>query len=372
MADQTMASPGAASPARVFTKGPLGWIRANLFNTWFNSLLTILILWMLWELVPGIVNWLVLDAVWGAQPASVCREATGACWAFLHEKWRFIIFGRYTFDEQWRPAIAMAILITLLVVSCNRKYWRKELAYAWVGVWVVFFTLMHGDVLFVIPTGMSVVPTTQWGGLPLTLVLATIGITVAFPMGILLALGRRSKMPGIRILCIAYIELIRGVPLITVLFMASVMFPLFLPTGITIDGLLRAQIGIILFAAAYLAEVVRGGLQALPKGQYEAADSLGLTYWQSMRQIILPQALRISIPPLVNTFIGLFKDTSLVAIIGLFDLLGAAKAAFTDAEWLGFYREPYLFVSVIYWIFCYSMSKYSQHLEAKLNAGTRR
>jgi general L-amino acid transport system permease protein len=197
-------------------------------------------------------------------------------------------------------------------------------------------------------------------------------LVVAFPLSILLALGRRSDLPIIKSMTVTYIELIRGVPLITVLFMASVMFPLFLPTGVTIDKLLRAQIGLILFASAYLAEVIRGGLQAIPKGQYEAADSLGLSYWQKTGKIILPQALSITIPPLVNTFIGFFKDTSLVIIIGLFDLMSASKAALTDPAWRGFYKESYMFVAFIYFIFCFFMSKYSQWLEVQLHRGHKR
>jgi len=246
---------------------------------------------------------------------------------------------------------------------------------AWLALAVAFFV-----VDFVVPeltgagidTGLTYIPTTQWGGLPLTLGLSLIGCGVAFPLGILLALGRRSDLPAIRFICVIYIEFIRGVPLITILFMASVLFPLFLPEGVTIDKLLRAQVGLILFAAAYLAEVVRGGLQAIPKGQYEAADSLGLTYWQKTRLIVLPQALRISIPPLVNTFIGFFKDTSLVIIIGLFDLLNGGRIALTEPIWRGFYPESYSFVALIYFAFCFSLSKYSQWLERQMNTGYRR
>jgi general L-amino acid transport system permease protein len=219
---------------------------------------------------------------------------------------------------------------------------------------------------------MTYVEDSRWGGLPLTLILATFGIAFAFPIGVLLALGRRSRMPAIKALCVVYIELIRGVPLISLLFMSSVMLPLFLPEGVSIDKLVRAQIAIIMFAAAYISETVRGGLQAIPKGQYEGADSLGLTYWQQMRKIILPQALKIVIPPLVSIFISLFKDTSLVVIIGIFDLTLAAKAALSDASWRGFGVEAYLFISLIYFVFCFSMSKYSQALERRLGRGYQR
>ncbi|WP_366556689.1 amino acid ABC transporter permease [Aquibaculum sediminis] len=347
--------------------GVIGWLRANLFSTWYNSLATLILLYILAKIIPGIVDWLFISAVWTHTEPEVCRAADGACWAFIHEKYRLILFGTYPFDEQWRPTLAVLLYLVLLLASCNRAFWKPWLGVAWVAMLAVIGTLMYGGVF-----GLTQVPTTRWGGLPLTLMLASFALAIGFPLGILMALGRRSNLPIVRILSVAYIELIRGVPLITVLFMASVMLPLFLPQGVSINNLLRAQIGIILFASAYLAEVVRGGLQAIPKGQYEAADSIGLGYWQKTRLIILPQALRISIPPLVNTFIGLFKDTSLVIIVGLFDLVGAAKAALTDPSWRGFYRESYFFIAMIYFVFCFSMSKYSQYLEKRLNVGTRR
>lgn len=370
MADQihsgAASSVASSGPPRV-SMGVLGWLRANLFNTWYNSLLTLVIVWGIIEIVPGLFSWLTIDAVWHAGPPEVCAEATGACWAFLHEKARFMLFGLYPFQEQWRPTLALLLAIGLIVASANRRLWGKGMIAAWVIGAPAIWILMSGGVF-----GLTEIPNTQWGGLPLTLGLSFIGLAVAFPLGILLALGRRSNLPAIRTSCIVYIELIRGVPLITILFMASVMIPLFFPTDLTIDKLLRAQIGMIMFAAAYLAEVVRGGLQAIPKGQYEAADSLGLGYWRKMRLIILPQALTISIPPLVNTFIGFFKDTSLVVIIGLFDLLGATKTALTEPGWRSMYKEAYIFIGLIYWVFCYSMSKYSQALEAKLETGRSR
>jgi general L-amino acid transport system permease protein len=249
-----------------------------------------------------------------------------------------------------------------------KRFWRKELALIWIATLVLIGVLMWGGVL-----GLPFVPQERWGGLVITLILATFGIALAFPIAIFVALGRRSaKLPAVKLLCILYVELIRGVPLISLLFMASVMFPLFLPEGFTIDKLLRAQVAIILFTAAYLAEVIRGGLQALPKGQYEAADAMGLTYWQKTGFIILPQALRLVIPPLVNTFIGLFKDTSLVLIIGIFDLLTAGKTAIVEPAWQGFGVEIYVTVGIIYFIFCFAMSKYSQNLEAEFNKHVRR
>jgi general L-amino acid transport system permease protein len=249
-----------------------------------------------------------------------------------------------------------------------RRFWRKELALIWIATLVGIFVLMWGGVL-----GLTPVTEDYWGVLPLTLILATFGLAFAFPLAVLVALGRRStKLPAVKFLCVLYVELIRGVPLVALLYMASVMFPLFMPEGVNIDKLLRAQIAIILFAAAYLAEVVRGGLQALPKGQAEAADALGLSYWKKTGFIILPQALRLVIPPLVNTFIGFFKDTSLVLIVGLFDLLNMGKIALTDPPWQSFSTEVYLMLAVIYIAFCFAMSQYSRGLERELDRARRR
>jgi general L-amino acid transport system permease protein len=282
------------------------------------------------------------------------------------EKHRFILFGTYPFEEQWRPALAILIFIGLFVASAMRRFWRKELVLIWLGALTAIGILMWGGVL-----GLSFVPQERWGGLAVTLILATFGLAFGFPLGVLVALGRRSQLPAIKAICVMYVELIRGVPLVSLLFMASVMFPLFLPDGINIDKLLRAQVAIILFAGAYLAEVVRGGLQALPKGQAEGADALGLSYWQKTSLIVLPQALRLVIPPLVNTFIGFFKDTSLVLIIGIFDLLTAGKTAIVEPAWQGFSLEVYIVVGLIYFAFCFAMSRYSQRLEVELNRGTR-
>ena len=349
------------------TVGPVAWLRNNLFNTWYNALLTVLILYGLARAIPPLLDWLIVGANGFDATPQECRTNGGACWAFISEKLRFILFGTFPYNEQWRPLLTIAIFITLLLVSCDRRFWKWWLGLLWAAGFASVAILMWGGVF-----GLTYVENTNWGGLPLTLILSVIGLAVAFPASILLALGRRSDMPAIKVMSVTYIELIRGVPLISLLFMASVMFPLFLPTGVSIDKLLRAQIAFIMFAAAYMAEAIRGGLQAIPKGQYEAADGLGLNYWQKMRKIILPQALAIAIPPLVNTFISFFKDTSLVIIIGLYDLLGTAKAALTDPAWRGFYREAYLFIGVIYWVFCFYMSKYSQKLERDLRRGHRR
>ncbi|MBL8837488.1 MAG: amino acid ABC transporter permease [Alphaproteobacteria bacterium] len=357
--------------AHGFLSRALLWARANLFSSWLNSVLTLVLAYFLAKGLISFVSWAFIDAIWSlpTQDTRPCRDARAesACWALIGERNRFILFGTYPFEEQWRAALAVGVFLALYGLSTVRAFWNFRLVVIWTVGLAAIGVLMWGGVF-----GLAYVEQEKWGGLPLTLILATFGIAFAFPLSILVALGRRSAMPAVRMICVTYVELIRGVPLISVLFMASVMFPLFLPEGITIDKLLRAQVAIILFAAAYLAEVVRGGLQAIPKGQYEAADALGLGYWRKTGLIILPQALRICIPPLVNTFIGLFKDTSLVTIIGLYDLLGAAKASIVEPRWVGFGVEAYMFISLIYFIFCFAMSKYSQGLEVEFSRHTKR
>jgi general L-amino acid transport system permease protein len=350
------------------TTGALGWARANLFGTPASAVMTLVLsaflAWLTWH----IVEWAILGAIWEHVAPEVCKaNEGGACWAFIAEKYRLILFGRYPFDEHWRPLLAMFVLVATVAISCDRRFWKAWLGYVWAGGLALFGLLMWGGFF-----GLTYVETRLWGGLPLTLILSIVGIVVAFPFSILLALGRRSNMPAIRAVCVAYIELIRGVPLISLLFMASFMLPLFLPTGVKIDALLRAQVAIIMFTAAYLAEVIRGGLQAIPKGQYEAGAAIGLGYWQSMRMVILPQAIRAVIPPIVNTFIGMFKDTSLVAIVSLTDLLLATKQAISDPSWRAFFIEGYVFIALIYFAFCFFMSRYSQLLETQLRAGARR
>jgi general L-amino acid transport system permease protein len=333
------------------------WLRENFFSGWASTLISLLLLVVLWKSVPPFVHWAFVDAVW--QPDSkACRQASGACWGFIAEKHRFMLFGTYPFEEHWRAGLSILVLISLWGVSGIRAFWRPALVLIWAAGLTLIGLLMWGGVF-----GLAHVEHERWGGLILTLLLATFGLAFAFPLSILLALGRRSDLPVVRALCTGYIELIRGVPLISLLFMASVMLPLFLPSGMTIDKLLRAQIALILFAAAYLAEVVRGGLQAIPKSQYEAAAAVGLTYWTSLRHVVLPQALRIAVPPLVSTFIGFFKDTSLVVIIGLFDLLQTIKLSLNEPAWSGFGAEAYLFAALVYFVFCYAMSLYSKRLE---------
>jgi general L-amino acid transport system permease protein len=339
------------------------WLRANLFSSIPNAIITLLLIFVLGKAAVSLVQWGYLNAVWSVpgNDTSACRalRGLGACWAVIPEKYRFILFGTYPFDQQWRPAAATLVFIALFAVSSRRRFWRAELVLVWIAALIAIGLLMWGGLF-----GMPFVSQDRWGGLPVTLILATFGLAFGFPLGILVALGRRSKLPAIRSLCVLYVELIRGVPLISLLFMASVMFPLFMPDGVNIDKLLRAQIAFILFAGAYLAEVIRGGLQAVPRGQHDAADALGLSYWKKNGLIILPQAIRHVIPPLVNTFIAFFKDTSLVLIIGIFDLLTTAKTAIIDPAWQSFSVEVYIFVALIYFAFCFAMSRYSRGLEA--------
>ena len=357
-------------PVGTFAERAVTWSRKNLFDGWFNTLLTLgSIAFLVW-LVPPLIQWGIVNATL-APTIEGCAEVTGACWGFVNANLRLILFGTYPFEEQWRPLLAMIVLMGIICGSLAAvKYPRmtKAIIPMWVIGVPVIAILMWGGVL-----GLTYVQNSYWGGLPLTLILSAIGIIFAFPLGLLLALGRQSNLPAIRTVSVVYIEIIRGVPLITVLFMASVMFPLFLPDGVTIDKLLRAQIGIILFTAAYLAEVFRGGLQAVPRGQFEAGESLALSYWQSMRLIILPQALRLVIPPTVNSFISMLKDTTLVVIIGLFDFLGTVKLALrSDPAWTKYYVEGYAFAAAIFFLLCFSMAKYSAYLEKELRKGEQR
>jgi general L-amino acid transport system permease protein len=336
------------------------WLRANLFNTRLNTALTLLVLYGLVKLVPPLIDWAIVKASVTAPNEAACAARGGACWAFITTWYRFILFGRFPYDQQWRPAIVVVLLVLVLVASGDRRLWGRGLAVLWLVGLALAGVLMSGGVF-----GLAPVDTDLWNGLPLTLILAIGGLLLGFPLAVLLALGRRSAMPGVRLLSTVYIEVFRGLPFITVLFMAAVLFPLFLPPGVSIAKLWRVEVAFILFLAAYLAEVVRGGLQAIPRGQYEAAAALGLGYWQEMRLVILPQALRISIPPLVGTFIGGFKDTALVSIVGLFDLLQDVTIANNDPAWRGAFVEGYAFIAVIYFAFCSSMSRYSRSLEAR-------
>lgn len=435
-----------ARPAPVATSGAVGWMRENLFSGWPNILMTLLGLYLLWVIVPPLVDFLLLDAVWSGENRRACATEAqggvqpngwfGACWPYVGAYFDQFVYGRYPMDERWRVNVTFVLLALALVPLLwpDAPYKRLGLIYAGVLFPLLAFILLSGGdmdydgffgagygesgfaigyvlfsllvvgiaagwgkltsgqwlgpartaiiamaglgvvlVLLSFDWGLEAVETDVWGGLLVTLVIAVTGIAASLPLGILLALGRRSNMPAVRLLCIAFIEFWRGVPLITVLFMSSVMLPLFLPDGVTFDKLLRALIGVALFSAAYMAEVVRGGLQAIPKGQYEGAMAMGLTYWQMMRMIILPQALTLVIPGIVNTFIGLFKDTTLVLIIGLFDFLGMIQSSFSDSTWATPVQllTAYSFAALVYWLFCFGMSRYSIYTERRLDTGHR-
>ncbi len=425
MADIAQGERRQLAPPLVDT-GAFGWMRRNLFSSWGNALTTVVLIVAVGWFLANFLNWAVINAVWTAPTGQDCR-GHGACWALIHEKYRFIFFGSFPYEQHWRPLLAVIAMLAMLIMSSDRRMWNMRLVWIWgIGSFITFLLmfgqihisislilfvalgagglgiLMRGAVgtpaevngwralaaigaigLILRVTGVlpawslpiapfDYVETHLWGGLPVTMILATYGLVFAFPYGVLLALGRRSKLPMIKGLCVGFIELIRGVPLISLLIMASVMLPLFLPSGTNIDKFLRALVAVILFAGAYIAEIIRGGLQSLPKGQFEAADALGLNYVQATTLIVLPQALRVVIPPLINTFIGFFKDTSLVLIIGIFDFLNTANQALVDPNWAGFPAEIYIFAAFVYFCFCFSMSRYSKYLEVELNKGTRR
>lgn len=355
-------------PPPALSVGVVGWLRANLFSSWFNTLLTLFAAYLVWLIIPPLIQWALIDADWTGTTRADCTSG-GACWVFVQQRFGQFMYGFYPTELRWRVDLTLWLAVIgaapLFIPQMPRKaiYGLVFLVvYPLLDYW-----LLHGGFF-----GLTTVSTSRWGGLMLTLVIAAVGIAGALPLGIVLALGRRSDMPAIRVICVTFIEFWRGVPLITVLFMSSVMLPLFLPEGLSFDKLVRALIGVILFQSAYIAEVVRGGLQAIPKGQYEAAAAMGLGYWRMMGLVILPQALKLVIPGIVNTFIALFKDTSLVIIIGLFDLLNSIKQATTDPAWLGMATEGYVFAALIFWIFCFGMSRYSQHLERKLDTGHKR
>ncbi len=316
-------------------------------------------------LLPPVLDWAIFSATWSGN-AAACRAGGGACWAFIREKFWFSVFGLYPYEERWRPAAMLVILVGMVVASTQRRFWNRWLLLAWAVAAPLMLLLLAGGAF-----GLPHVQTRQWGGLVITGVIAVYGLALGYPLAILLALGRRSSLPLVRWFCTAVIEVVRGVPLISLLFMAAIMLPLFLPEGVTLDRLARVLVAYTLFTAAYMAEVVRGGLQAMPRGQYEAADALGLPYWKKMRLVILPQALSITIPAQVNTFIGLFKDTTLVVVIGVFDFFTTLRAALGDPNWLGFPTEAYVYAAGVYFLLCFAMSKYSQRLEADLRRGVR-
>ncbi len=350
------------------TVGPIAWIRDNLFSSPTNIVLTLVCAWLLYKIVPGSLNWLFFDAAFTGEDRNACKAvADGACWAFIGERLALFTYGFYPAEQRWRVNLSFILLLLAIVpvLFDNIPFRKYGLIYAALFPFIAGWLLIGGF-------GLEPVPTSEFGGLMLTLVIGVTGIAFSFPIGILLALGRISNLPLIKMFCVGFIEFIRGVPLITLLFIASTMLSYFLPPGSSFDLLLRVLIMVTIFAAAYMAEVIRGGLQAIPKGQFEGADSLGLKYWQTMRLIILPQALKISIPGIVNTFIGLFKDTTLVVIIGLLDPLGIGRASLADTKWTGLSTEVYLFIALFFFISCFAMSRYSLYLEKKLDTGHKR
>ncbi|WP_170419415.1 amino acid ABC transporter permease [Ruegeria atlantica] len=412
--------------------GIVGWIRHNLFSGWFNSILTVLSLYAIWYVLSGVLPW-TFQSVWNANSLNECREimiATWgsthghACWAVINDRWLQLLFGFYPSHLYWRPILALILLLVALapVLYSDRVPTKMLIVTAlypflmpflmWGGTiwgpiaaalgfvvgwgvytivskqlsglfgivlgiaasiiwWLVLSSYFVGALDSILPIGIEAVQSRQFGGFMLAILLGVVAIGVSLPIGIVLALGRQSDLLIVKYLCVGFIEFIRGVPLITLLFVASLLLNLFLPPGTNFDIILRVMIMMTLFSAAYMAEVIRGGLAALPRGQYEGADSLGLNYWQAQRLIIMPQALKISIPGIVSTFIGIFKDTTLVSIIGLFDVIGLASAIRADTAWNGIYWELFAFIAALFFVVCFSMSRYSMYLERKLQTGHR-
>ena len=356
-------------PPPIRTTGPLAWLRKNLFSSPLNAFLTLMSLWLLWTIIPPFFEWSVLNSIYTADSRKECWDqmstpGVGACWAFISHRLSLFTYGFYPEALRWRVDLSFVLLALAVVPVLYDKlpYRKYGLLYS-AGFPIIAGWLLVGGL------GLEPVDTDRFGGIMLTLILGVTGITFSLPIGIALALGRLSNMPTLRTLCVFFIEFIRGVPLITLLFVASTMLNYFLPPGTVYALLTRVLIIVTLFGSAYMAEVIRGGLQAISKGQHEAGDSLGLTYWQAQRLIMLPQALKISIPGIVNTFIGFYKDTTLVLIIGMMDLLGLGYSSLGDIKWAGLANEVYLTVALFYFICCFSMSRYSLYLEKKLHTG---
>ena len=370
-------APVEAMPAPGATTGAIGWIRANLFSSPANIALTLFSAFLIYWIVPPVIDFLFLHAVWSGSDREAClptaeRPEVGACWAFVRDRFFYFIYGSYPIPERWRVDVFFAMLAVGIFWMLWLEAPRRDLGalYFFVVVPIMSYILLVGMPAL----GLRKVDTSLWGGVLVTIVVSWVGIVFSLPIGILLALGRRSHMPAVKLFSVIFIEFVRGVPLITVLFMASVMLPLFVPDAWSPDKLLRALIGIAMFAAAYMAEVVRAGLQAIPKGQYEGAMAVGLGYWQMMYLIVLPQALKITIPNIVNTYIGLFKDTTLVVIVGIFDFLRTVEVSRIDPKWAAPTTSAtgYAFAAIFYFICCYGMSRYAKSVEARLAKGDRR
>ncbi|MBA4097988.1 MAG: amino acid ABC transporter permease [Rhodospirillum sp.] len=382
MTEETLTAPPTEQrkpdlPPPISVAGPIAWLRTNLFASPFDIVLTVLAVVLIYFTVPPLLDWLLFSATWTYPTEVVLGERSagfsdcapgGACWLFVRARFEQFIFGFYPEAERWRVILSFVLgAVGIYGLLGGPEKFRKHAAYFFfIAFPIVSFWLLRGGL------GLTPVTTDQWGGFMLTLVIALVGIVLSLPIGIILALGRRSKLPIIHLLCVIFIEFVRGVPLITVIFMANLMVPLFLPPDMDVNVLLRVLVGTTAFVSAYMAEVVRGGLQAIPKGQFEGAMALGLGYWQMMRLIVLPQALRIAIPSIVNTFIGFFKDTTLVSMVGLYDFLNMVRAGFKDANWVGVELTGYAFCAIVYWVCCFSMSRYSMHLERKLHTGHKK
>ena len=354
-----------------------GWLRTNLFSSPANVALTLLCIFLIVWAVPPLVRFFLIDAAWSGTDREACLASPaqphpGACWAFVRVWLSYFVYGFYPAAQRWRVDLFFLALALGVVWVLRLSAPRRDIgaAYFFIVLPILSFVLLHGAPYI----GLVIVPTALWGGILVTIVVATIGIVFSLPLGILLALGRRSEKPVVRLFAVGFIEFVRGVPLITVLFMASVMLPLFVPEQFAPDKLVRALIGVALFASAYMAEVVRAGLAAIPRGQYEAAGALGLSYWRMTGLVILPQALRVTLPNIVNTFIGLFKDTTLVFVVGIFDFLRTIEAARADPKW----ATPttavtgYAFAALFYFVCCYGMSRYATSVEARLAHASRR
>ena len=354
-------------PPPIRQTGPIAWIRDNLFGSPLDVALTLIVGYVLVTLMPPLLNWAIFDASWSGETKQDCT-GEGACWVFVKVRFTQFVYGFYPEAERWRVNITGLMLaglgLWLLLPRAPAKGWVA--AFTLLAFPVIAYLLLAGGYF-----GLVHVESAKWGGVMLTIIVAIVGIVIALAFGVLLALGRRSDLPVVSGLCTAYIEFIRAVPLITILFMASVMLPLFLPEGVNFAKVMRAIIGTALFWSAYMAEAVRGGLQAVPRGQYEAAKAIGLGYWRSMGLVVLPQALKYSIPGIVNTIISLVKDTTLLLLIGIFELLGMVQAAASDPQWLGNFVEGYVVVALVFFAFCFGLSRYSQQLEKKLDTGHR-
>ena len=327
-----------------------------LFGDFASSLVTVAIGAALLAALPHLISWALVNGVWSGS-GEACVSG-GACWSFLREKYRFILFGIYPPAEQWRPALVVAIIIALTLWTLPTSHWTRRTLWLWIAGILASLMLMAGGI-----AGLSSIETNAWGGLPITLLLTVLSLALGFPLATALALGRRSSLPVIRMLCIGFIELVRALPLVSMLFVAAILVPLLLPEWLTINNLLRALLALTASAAAYLAEVLRGGLEGVPRGQIEAAHALALSRWQTIRLVVLPQAIGNVIPPLTNTVVVVVKNTSLVLVVGLFDLLSSGRTALADPAWPAPYAETYLMVALVYFAICFGISRYSSFLE---------